>query len=88
MSPSTTRLSREGRDTLWLLANAALASTLAVRSAPALADDERALNYAELDALMDRIAAALQRDGIAPGECIATCAAPSATSRPPASWRR
>ncbi len=43
----------------------------------ALADDERALNYAELDALMDRIAAALQRDGIAPGECIATCATPS-----------
>ena len=46
--------------------------------APALADDERELNYAELDALMDRVAAALQRDGIAPGECIATCAAPSA----------
>ena len=44
----------------------------------ALADDERELNYAELDALMDRVAAALQRDGIAPGECIATCAAPSA----------
>ncbi|MBS0434604.1 MAG: acyl--CoA ligase [Proteobacteria bacterium] len=45
--------------------------------APALADDERERNYAELDALMDRIAVALQRDGIAPGECIATCAAPS-----------
>ncbi|MFT3665132.1 class I adenylate-forming enzyme family protein [Piscinibacter sp.] len=46
--------------------------------APALADDERALSYAQLDALMDRAAAALQRDGIAPGEAVALCAAPSA----------
>ncbi len=45
--------------------------------APALADDDTALSYAQLDALMDRIAAALQRDGIAPGEAIALCAAPS-----------
>jgi acyl-CoA synthetase (AMP-forming)/AMP-acid ligase II len=35
--------------------------------------DER-LGYGELDALMDRVAAALQRDGIAPGEAIAICA--------------
>ena len=34
------------------------------------------LNYAELDALMDRVAAALQRRHRA-GRCIATCAAPS-----------
>lgn len=46
-------------------------------AAPALADDDTALNYAELDALMDRVAAALQRDGVAPGEAIALCAAPS-----------
>lgn len=45
--------------------------------APALADDDSSLSYAELDALMDRVAAALQRDGVAPGESIALCAAPS-----------
>jgi len=45
--------------------------------APALADDAVSLSYAELDALMDRVAAALQRDGVAPGACIATCAVPS-----------
>ena len=44
----------------------------------ALADDRVSLNYAELDALMDRAAAALQRDGLAPGEAIALCATPSA----------
>ena len=37
--------------------------------------DERTLTYAELDALMDRVAAALQRDGIAAGHAIAICAA-------------
>jgi acyl-CoA synthetase (AMP-forming)/AMP-acid ligase II len=47
-------------------------------AAAALADDDAALSYAELDALMDRVAAALQRDGIAPGEAIALCAPPSA----------
>jgi acyl-CoA synthetase (AMP-forming)/AMP-acid ligase II len=45
--------------------------------APALADDDSALSYAELDALMDRIAAALQRDGLQPGDAIALCAAAS-----------
>ena len=35
--------------------------------------DER-LGYGELDALMDRVAASLQRDGVAPGEAIAICA--------------
>jgi long-chain acyl-CoA synthetase len=44
---------------------------------PALAQDGRALDYAALDALMDRIAAALQRDGLLPGESIALCAAMS-----------
>ena len=33
-----------------------------------------AVTYAEFDALVDRVAAALQRDGIAPGEAIAVCA--------------
>ena len=31
---------------------------------PALVDARRTMSYAELDALMDRIAAALQRDGV------------------------
>ncbi len=44
---------------------------------PALVQDERTLDYAELDALMDRIAAALQRDGLQPGDAIAICAATS-----------
>ncbi|WP_416200371.1 class I adenylate-forming enzyme family protein [Terricaulis sp.] len=43
----------------------------------ALIQDTRQLSYAELDARMDRVAAALQRDEIAPGESIAICAATS-----------
>ena len=35
------------------------------------------MTYAELDAMADRIAASLQRDGIAPGASIALCAWPS-----------
>jgi acyl-CoA synthetase (AMP-forming)/AMP-acid ligase II len=46
-------------------------------AAAALIQDERRLSYAELDALMDRIAAALQRDGVKPGEAIAVCAGTS-----------
>jgi long-chain acyl-CoA synthetase len=41
---------------------------------PALIQDMRTLRYAELDRLMDRVAAALQRDGVRPGEAIAICA--------------
>jgi acyl-CoA synthetase (AMP-forming)/AMP-acid ligase II len=44
---------------------------------PALADATHALNYGALDALMDRIAASLQRDGLAAGDAIAICAASS-----------
>ncbi len=40
----------------------------------ALAGDGEALDYARLDALMDRIAAALQQGGVQPGEAIAICA--------------
>ena len=43
----------------------------------ALIQDDRRLNYAELDDLMDRIAAALQRDGVRPTESIAICASTS-----------
>src|SRR3954471_2136261 len=48
---------------------------------PALIQDDgqdgRALDYAGLDARMDRIAAALQRDGIEPGDAVAICAGTS-----------
>ncbi|MBE2242668.1 MAG: acyl--CoA ligase [Burkholderiaceae bacterium] len=44
---------------------------------PAMIQDERRLSYAQLDALMDRIAAALQRDDVEPGGCVAICAATS-----------
>ncbi len=40
----------------------------------ALRQDERVLDYGELDALMDRIAASLQRDGVGPGDAVAICA--------------
>ncbi len=43
----------------------------------ALAQDGQTLSYAALDALMDRVAAALQRDGVQPGEAIALCAGTS-----------
>lgn len=44
---------------------------------PALVQDGQTLTYAELDARMDRVAAALQRDGVLPGEVIAICAGTS-----------
>jgi len=40
---------------------------------PALIDDRQQLSYGALDALMDRVAASLQRDGVRPGEAIAVC---------------
>ncbi|MDP9931626.1 class I adenylate-forming enzyme family protein [Variovorax paradoxus] len=43
----------------------------------ALVDNERSLTYGALDALMDRIAAGLQREGLKPGDAIAVCAASS-----------
>ncbi len=43
----------------------------------ALLQDERALDYGALDALMNRVAAALQRDGLGAGDAIAICAANS-----------
>ncbi|MBS0338333.1 MAG: acyl--CoA ligase, partial [Proteobacteria bacterium] len=41
---------------------------------PALVQDDRVVTYGELDALMDRVASALQRDGVRPQESIAICA--------------
>ena len=49
----------------------------ATPSRTALIQDGASLNYAELDTLMDRVAAALQREGIKPGEAIAICASTS-----------
>ncbi len=43
----------------------------------ALVHDGRRLTYAELDGLMERVAAALQRDGARPGDVAAICAATS-----------
>jgi acyl-CoA synthetase (AMP-forming)/AMP-acid ligase II len=43
----------------------------------AIADDAGQIDYAALDARMDRIAAALQRDGVAVGSAIAIVASPS-----------
>ncbi len=40
----------------------------------ALIDGTRVLNYASLDALMDRVAGALQRDGLRVGDAVAICA--------------
>ena len=37
----------------------------------------RSLSYGQLDALMDRVAAALQRDGLKLGDAVAVCAASS-----------
>jgi acyl-CoA synthetase (AMP-forming)/AMP-acid ligase II len=44
---------------------------------PAAALGERVLTYAELDAMADRLAAALQRDGLDKGAAIAICAGAS-----------
>lgn len=44
---------------------------------PALIQDGRTVSYAELDALMDRVAASLQRDGVKPRDAIAICAGTS-----------
>ena len=40
----------------------------------ALVEDGRTLDYAALDHAMDRVAGALQRDGLSPGDAIAICA--------------
>ncbi len=42
---------------------------------PALRQGDEVLSWAALDGLMDRIAVALQRDGVRPGEAIALCGA-------------
>ena len=46
-------------------------------SHPALVEDGRQIDYAELDSLMDRIAVALQRDGVGQADVAAICATTS-----------
>lgn len=55
---------------------AALVATHAAERGDAVAvvDGERSLTYRELDALVDRVAAGLQRDGLKPTQAIAICA--------------
>ena len=43
-------------------------------TAPALIDEHRSVSYRDLDVLMDRVAASLQRDGVKPTEAVAVCA--------------
>lgn len=43
----------------------------------AIADDAGSIDYATLDRMMDRVAAALQRDGAAPGKAVAIVGAPT-----------
>ena len=45
---------------------------------PAVVQGEVTLGYAELDQALDRVAASLQRDGLAPGDVVAVCAQASA----------
>ncbi len=44
---------------------------------PALIQDARTVSFAALDAMMDRVAATLQRDGLRPTETVAICAGTS-----------
>ena len=44
---------------------------------PALILNDKSLSYAELDTLIARVAASLQRDGYVPGDKIAACAGTS-----------
>ncbi|MCA3255653.1 MAG: acyl--CoA ligase [Alphaproteobacteria bacterium] len=53
------------------------AHATAAPDAPALTQDGVTLSYAALDRAMDAVAAALQREGIAPTESISICAATS-----------
>ena len=45
--------------------------------ASALTDDDTALHWAALDALVDRVAASLQQGGLQAGDVVAVCAASS-----------
>ena len=61
-------------DTYRVITDLVRAHALARPAQPALIQGDTALSYAELDALMDRVAASLQRDRLQPGDAIALCA--------------
>ena len=46
-------------------------------AARAVVEGDRSIDYAGFDTLIDRVAAALQREGLGPGDCVAICAASS-----------
>ena len=50
---------------------------------PALVEGSEKLTYGSLAALMDRIAVALQRDGVRGGDVVAICARTSIDTGPP-----
>jgi acyl-CoA synthetase (AMP-forming)/AMP-acid ligase II len=56
------------------LSDVVRAHAAATPDRPALLFEERAVGFGELDGLADRAAAALQREGIAPGNAIGLCA--------------
>ncbi|HEY8615588.1 class I adenylate-forming enzyme family protein [Phenylobacterium sp.] len=59
------------------IADVVRAQARGLKDKPALVDARRVISYAELDALMDRIAAALQRDGVGRADVAAICASSS-----------
>ncbi|MEO8115213.1 MAG: class I adenylate-forming enzyme family protein [Phenylobacterium sp.] len=59
------------------LAEVIHAQALELNDKPALIDAKRTITYAGLDALMDRIAAALQREGVGKADVAAICATSS-----------
>lgn len=59
------------------LADVIRAQAAAQAAKPALVDAKRTISYGELDALMDRVAASLQRDGVGRAQVAAICATTS-----------
>ncbi len=59
------------------LADVIRAQAAELKAKPALVDAKRTISYAGLDALMDRIATSLQRDGVGKAEVAAICATTS-----------
>jgi len=78
-SPGTTTAAATGAGSAPIRAVADLVREHAARDprSVALEQDGRRLTYGELDGIMERVAASLQRDGCAPGDVAAICAGTS-----------
>ncbi len=76
-APLTATLPAEFRAIPDLIRQHALAAPTRRALVECAGADARAIDYATLDARMDRVAAALQRDGLRSGDAIALCAATS-----------